>query len=1219
MPIRVNLKEIFPSDPQEINVDKVNFNFNKLLELGIGTPGPIGLTGPQGAAGPTGLVGPQGDRGATWWVDAGDPNLLTFTGLIDGDLYLDTVSFNAWQYDDGTGLWTQIASISSIVNTYLSSISAGLSPFVTDVVNDTFNKYIVFKDRGNTFPDYQADTTRGSLNTSKSNVLFLTNFNEAILAANLGSFSFPSNPYVVYDALLKVFVSHAESGTDSGRYHSEYGSLYENAGVTELSQLKHNLKFKFLKNDVSPSTPIPTTNTWINTARYSLSSPDGTFTTKDQNGVFEFITPKYNNEGMSSFEDEITVLLGPAESTIEYSNAADILADGIMITSSTASVTMGLKNSLEELLPLPYSAGNANFSFFDISSGLDGFFFNNSILQSNGSITQLITNKLDILDDYSFYTSAVTGHYMNQGIFVGSNTILISSGAGNTLSASSTGIITKFDITNPDSPLQVSQLSGDRNPASTSGTFLHDQHSHIYGRKPTSGAPVNFVQNIGLVKDVYEYGKYFVAVLGRVTAGLNQNFIIGETDSNLNNLLVVSKTYFTEILNAYRVQVHGKYAWVITNDTYRSGPQLSSGSLTAARLTAIDISDPANPIVIDSYLESQFGTKYLDFKIFDGKAYVLRYMNYVDVSNSANSKHQLDLLTFDILDPTAFSTLTNEVWNGASIVTSDFAPMYTQNIETLTPNTTSIEYGSLAIKGQDIYIAWEDSMYIIKVSASLYLPYPATPTVNTLQSTTQLSTALPPEVIYANDVIVRGRYAYVLVNYTDSTGAVQVYDITDTTAPILVSETRNASLRNSSRLAINGKNIYIVTTQAGSRVRLITLDLNGISSPSATIGSLRTDDIHVIGNAHIKNNLQVKNSLNVGPGGIYVDRGAGISSDGTISINVSPDQLSPDSEYDYAGLEITMTGTIPDLYLASPGNSNIAATNIKLTDLIQAGPGPEQVIVNSVSLHNVDLYGTTFINQTTITSDTTSTFTSTFYGNTLAGYDDILFDSDFVGNDISFGYFGNTTHFDAWAVGYNISFGPGVTADTDVYGFKFNFVGTSTAGTIYGLYIAGADANHIEGDVDLLDRVHNSSGTLTTTGIQYGTQPNDSVISSGTVTYTGGNWEDSMNINWIRVGNIVNCTFRARLKDDDDVDGTGSVFGYPHQDCTISLLEGHGHIQVVVSGGSANAQAGFGNISVQTHTTSQAKLIHMNDSSEVGLVTGDGNKVVRGSFSYKIS
>lgn len=1215
MPIRVNLKEIFPSDPQEINVDKVNFNFNKLLELGIGTPGPIGLTGPQGAAGPTGLVGPQGDRGATWWVDAGDPNLLTFTGLIDGDLYLDTVSFNAWQYDDGTGLWTQIASISSIVNTYLSSISAGLSPFVTDVVNDTFNKYIVFKDRGNTFPDYQADTTRGSLNTSKSNVLFLTNFNEAILAANLGSFSFPANPYVVYDALLKVFVSHTESGTDSGRYHSEYGSLYENAGVTELSQLKHNLKFKFLKNDVSPSTPIPTTNTWINTARYSLSSPDGTFTTKDQNGVFEFITPKYNNEGMSSFEDEITVLLGPAESTIEYSNAADILADGIMITSSTASITMGLKNSLEELLPLPYSAGNANFSFFDISSGLDGFFFNNSIIQSNGSITQLITNELDILASDSFYAGTVTGHYMNQGIFVGSNTILVSSGAGNTVSSSSIGIITRYDITNPDLPVEFgAPLTGIRLnvPISPPPPLGSDQHGHGYLQDDgLSTIP----SRIGQIKDIYEYGKYFIAVLSRTAAsGKAANFIIGETDSNNNNLLVISYNYFSEILNAYRVQVHGKYAWVITNDTIITGPQLSSGSPTYARLAAINISDPLNPIIVDSYLESQPGTKYLDFKIFDGKAHVLRYTNYVDSSTPANSKHQLDLLTFDILDPTAFSTLTYETqafFPSTGLVTASFAPCSTKNIEILAAGTRT-EYGSLAIKGKDIYIDWEDNLYIFEYT-----------TLALLKSTTPLSTALPPEIIYANDIVVRGRYAYVLLNYTDSTGAVQVYDITDTTAPILVSETRNASLRNSSRLAISGKNIYIVTTQAGTSARLITLDLNGISSPSATIGSLRTDDIHVIGNAHIKNNLQVKNSLNVGPGGIYIDRGQGLSSDGQVSINFNTENLNTLAEYAFAGLEINMTGTVPNLYQPVPGNNNIAATNIKLTDLTQAGPGPEQVIVNTISLHNVDINGTTFINQTNITSDTTSTFTGTFYGNTLAGYDDILFSTDFVGHDISFGFFGNTSQFDQWLVGYNISIGPGVTADGNVYGFKFNFQGTSTSPSdiVYGLYIAGADANHIEGDVDLLDRVHNSSGTLTTTGVRYGTQPNDSVISSGTVTYTGGNWEDSMNINWIRVGNIVNCNFRGRLKNDTVDDGTGSVFGYPHQDCTISLLEGHGHIQCLLGGsGSLLAEQSFGNISVQFHSSSQAKLMLMDGlPTEAGTLTNDGNKVVRGSFSYKIS
>ena len=39
MPIRINLKELFPADSQEITVDKLNFNFNKLLELAIGEQG----------------------------------------------------------------------------------------------------------------------------------------------------------------------------------------------------------------------------------------------------------------------------------------------------------------------------------------------------------------------------------------------------------------------------------------------------------------------------------------------------------------------------------------------------------------------------------------------------------------------------------------------------------------------------------------------------------------------------------------------------------------------------------------------------------------------------------------------------------------------------------------------------------------------------------------------------------------------------------------------------------------------------------------------------------------------------------------------------------------------------------------------------------------------------------------------------------------------------
>ena len=51
MPIRINLKELFSADDQAITVDKINFNFNKLLDLGIGDQGKRGFSGIEGAAG----------------------------------------------------------------------------------------------------------------------------------------------------------------------------------------------------------------------------------------------------------------------------------------------------------------------------------------------------------------------------------------------------------------------------------------------------------------------------------------------------------------------------------------------------------------------------------------------------------------------------------------------------------------------------------------------------------------------------------------------------------------------------------------------------------------------------------------------------------------------------------------------------------------------------------------------------------------------------------------------------------------------------------------------------------------------------------------------------------------------------------------------------------------------------------------------------------------
>jgi len=1141
MPIRVNLKEIFPSDPQEINVEKLNFNFNKLLELGVGSTGPIGLTGPQGPAGPIGLVGPQGDRGATWWVDSGDPNTLTFTGLIDGDLYLDQTSttFEVYQYDDTTSTWNSVVSIAAIVNAYLST--AAPSPFTTGPtgIPTSSTKFVIFDNQGNPaakYLDYVNDATRGTFNTSNNKSLFLANFDENILDTNIPNLVWPANQNSLYNSLFKIVAAHddaqASVKADLGRYHLEFGSLYNDGTNILLSDLKHNLKGKFYKRYLT-SPELASTNEWINTAKFSLSLPEPFVVPDvDQNGEFEFVVPKYNNEG-SLVREEVYIRIGSAESFEERTNKAAILADGISITNDQVgrSMVVGLREDLGAVLDLPYSS--TNFALFDVSDDVDGLFFNKTLVQTGGNIDQLITTPLTVLDTELSTTSITTGHYMNQGIIVSSNTVFISSGAGNTVSASSNGLIIRYDISKPNAVSKIDEIVGTRQIAPLTGVDGYDQHGH---RDLDNGSSIS--PNIGLIKDIDDFGRYFVGVLGD-SSGSPKNFIIGEIDSRLNNLLVTSYTTIAETLDGYRVQVNGKYAWVITNKTTVTGPQLSSGSPTYASLTAIDLSNPGAPVVSDSYLETQPGTKYLDFKIADNKAYVLRYTNYVDTVTSANSIHSLDLLTFDVLDPTSFSEL--EVINylffpspGATTVA--YSPADVQNLETLTVNTTSTEYGGLEVCGNDVYVCWKDKMYIINVSYS-----------STLVSTTTLSSS----TVYANDIKVAGNYVYTLVNYpSDSKGAVQAYDIRNTSLPLLCSETKETSLQNSSRLAIHGKNIYAVSSTTGSKASLISLDLHGISSPSAEIGSLLTSDLHIANSAIVRNNLHVKNALNVGPGGIYIDRGQGLSSDGVISVKLNEDtptaflstvtgdvdnyslianqalisnvnQSSSSGTFNqYLNQKVFTNSTFADILYLDYTNFSTGAlggeynefTSVVIGNRIGSSGGGTGVpnVFNAFTGTSIDFGGalstfslvsdnfTQFIGSNIQLSGTVDVDGGSIYGYRLISKAKCT--NDVYGLDIQ--------------VGLTYGFFPSQIVDGNVYMMKGAVNPLKVMGTAYGLHITGAEENLVEGTLTLNDHEHLEF--TNTTDISQTSQNNQ---------FVSGQF-DSSNTDHLftRVGDVVTCT-----------------------------------------------------------------------------------------------
>lgn len=118
MSVSVNLQEVFSSDSQSNLTQKINFNFNQLLTLGLGEAGPIGLTGPQGPVGPAGPVGPTGARGAkvysTLTIDSPviDPGLAL--NSEDGDIFINSRELFV-KGNSVSGTWEEVVDFQALI------------------------------------------------------------------------------------------------------------------------------------------------------------------------------------------------------------------------------------------------------------------------------------------------------------------------------------------------------------------------------------------------------------------------------------------------------------------------------------------------------------------------------------------------------------------------------------------------------------------------------------------------------------------------------------------------------------------------------------------------------------------------------------------------------------------------------------------------------------------------------------------------------------------------------------------------------------------------------------------------------------------------------------------------------------------------------------------------------------------------------------------------
>jgi hypothetical protein len=1036
MPIRVNLKEIFPADSQESTVDKVNFNFNKLLELGIGDTGPIGPAGPEGSAGPVGLTGMQGLRGNLWLVDTGSPQTHIFNDLLDGDFYLDSNSFAVWQYSEDTSTWTEIVDFESIINYYISASPSPFSRAVNTVESPTYDRFITFNRRGNTNNDVLSDTSRGQFNTSENDVLFLTNYNELLLPTSISNF--PTNSGELYNALLKISVNHSEGSSEqTGRYHLELGSLYlddiSSPSNVKMSELKHNLKAKFIKTNVSSTTPIPDTNTWINIAQFSMSVPEpDPIINIDENGIFEWVAPKYNNEVGTENKSEVTMMFGSEEGLTEFSANA-ILGDGLDISTLTDSLSIGIKYNLEDTLTLPYLAGNANFALFNVSDSLDGFLFNDKLIQTGGNIEQIHTypakyeTKYNELDATlinlnkrlpSIYSNGKYIIHTAPSALAYTSSSSITAGAFSIYSSPDSLKLLSTTVTNSIYTATVTDRSG-TNPILP----LYDNHGHQTNLEYTNIPATNISDTMLSGKYVYftriKPQNYLVS---QDEARILQTFIIAELDSNGYGMRPVG--YFgpttqaasdNRYNNLRRVEVIGSTAYLLSKKE-----STANWTCSASGLISLDVTSP-NSITELNILDAPTSDRFLDFAIYRERAFIASF--------NESSPTQLELKRVDISDP---SNLTF----GAST--------------TIVTSSPTESPARVKIQNDVLYLVYENKLFIYSLNSENSQPL-------TLISST---------IINLNhtlcDIIINDNYAYILgENNITNYGSVFIYNITNNSAPSLISTLSDEKLTAPNRMILQGSKLFITTSHGTGPLStidggIVELSIEGIKSPAANISNIRTNALHVNSNVNIGESLNVGHSLSIGSGGIHIDGGNGISSEGPIKISKS-------NPYEYVG----------QFY----PNVNLLDISVKHDSQVKHSSGTSAINFNNQLLergeYDSKIIGTQFTAE--FRADTNDTVTGV----------DVLINSNLSQN---------------------------------AYGFKFNRTLGSTPSNkkVYGTYIENATENYLEGKLTIdgpANHTESTSVPAIASQVSNVNQFASGFVNTSTYSYL-----------WTRVGNVVTCT-----------------------------------------------------------------------------------------------
>jgi hypothetical protein len=374
MSVSVNLQEVFSSDSQSNLTQKINFNFNQLLTLGLGEPGLIGPIGPQGPIGPAGQIGPQGTRGAKVYsvITQEDPisNPALGANSEDGDIFIN----NKELYVKGvtvSGTWGEVIDFQALVTG--QSLQDTYKVFQLGVGGgDSLSKHSKFlrtngidisnSGLATSHPMYYANGE-----TINNTQLVLSNFDESktwrIQTGSLVQNNNESDSVFDYSSIAKIY-AYLPSSLTGWRHQFELGSVDEIGvsigGSTQayvLTPSEQNLKFR--KYRVAAT---GLTGSLYNRADIDLAGPISS--ANSLNGEIILSVNKKTNSATQVVEMGLTT----SQVLSDRLASQALNTDGLIVSrAGTQHLVLGFDDALTTRVNLKTSS---NISTFAINHGI---------------------------------------------------------------------------------------------------------------------------------------------------------------------------------------------------------------------------------------------------------------------------------------------------------------------------------------------------------------------------------------------------------------------------------------------------------------------------------------------------------------------------------------------------------------------------------------------------------------------------------------------------------------------------------------------------------------------------------------------------------------------------------------------------------------------------------------------------------------------------------